>query len=770
MPSASPTPHPDQTTTTEPHGPSGNAAPLDDTPRAAHHGDIVELRSAGVAVIVELARPVPRILHWGRDLGPLTEAGLAALRLTADSAVLHGNIDAPRRFTVWPTEADGWLGTPAHQGHANGAGTTPRPRLVDAELPSGAELVITLADDVSGLDITLSYTLDPAGVLKVDSTLTRHTAGFPADYQLAEVSTLLPLPRRAADLLDFTGKWCRERAPQRRPLTFGGYLRQTRRGKPGFDSPFLLAAGTPGFGFRHGEVWAVHVGWSGNQRYLVDQLPEGAGEHAAALGGGELLKPGEISLAPGESYHTPTCYFTWSDQGLDGISERFHRMLRARAKHPSAPRPLLLNTWEAVYFDHDLDRLRTLADRAARIGVERLVLDDGWFAGRRDDTRGLGDWIVDETVWPRGLGPLADHVHGLGLQFGLWIEPEMISLNSRLAAEHPEWILGPSAGLGPSSRHQYGLNLADPGAWKHLLKCIDTLVDTYGVDFLKWDHNRDLPEAVLRGTDAADGAGAGLGRDRPGVHAQTLAFYRLLDALKQRHPGLEIESCAGGGGRIDLGVLEHCDRAWASDCNDPVERQSIQRWTGQLLPPELIGAHVGAAEAHTTHRTTGLSFRLATALFGHAGIEQDLTECTDGELERLAAWAALYREVRPLLHGGRVVRADLGGGDETPATVLHGVVARDRTSALFCWARLTTSPEGQSGRIPIPGLDPGLTYRVRVRTEIGRPPRHVHAAPAWVAEAVDGWVTIPGTILTVSGLPMPVLNPEQAMLLELRAV
>lgn len=758
MPSASPTPHPDQPTTTR-------SQTWETQP------ETVQLRSSGVALIVELAEPVPRVLHWGRDLGPLTDAGLAALRLTADSAVLNGNIDAPRRFTVWPTEADGWLGTPAHQGHTDGTGTTPRPRLVGAGRPSDSELVISLADEVSGLDITLGYALDPAGVLKVDATLTRPARTFAAEYRLAEVTALLPLPRRAAEVLDFTGKWCRERAPQRRPLAFGGHIRQSRRGKPGFDSPFLLAAGTPGFGFRAGEVWAVHVGWSGNQRYVVDQLPEGAGEHAAALGGGELLKPGEIGLAPGASYRMPPCYFAWSDQGLDGVSERFHRMLRARRSHPAAPRPLLLNTWEAVYFDHDVDRLKVLADRAARIGVERLVLDDGWFTGRRDDTSALGDWTVDAAVWPRGLGPLADHVHGLGLQFGLWVEPEMISLNSRLAAEHPEWILGPSAGLGPSARHQYGLNLADPGAWKHLLESIDALVAEYGVDFLKWDHNRDLPEAVLRGGDG--GSGAGGGGDRPGVHAQTLALYRLLDALKQRHPKLEIESCAGGGGRIDLGMLEHTDRAWASDCNDPVERQSIQRWTGQLLPPELVGTHVGGPRAHTTYRVTDQSFRLATALFGHAGIEQDLTECSEEELDRLAQWARLYRELRPLLHTGTVVRADLAvpvgyQGQDTEPTLLHGVVGDDAAHALFCWARLATSPEGESGRVPIPGLSPDRDYRLRIRTEIGAPTWQHHAPPTWVTEALAGWITVPGAVLVGSGLPMPTLDPQQAMLIEFR--
>ncbi|WP_433191086.1 alpha-galactosidase [Actinoallomurus sp. CA-150999] len=727
-----------------------------------HVPNIVQLRAGGTSVVVELAEPVPRVLHWGADLGELSDDARAALRLTAEPAVLNSAPDVPRHLSIWPTEAEGWSGTPAHEGHLDGTATAPRPRLTDARhrsLPDGgAELVMTLADDISDVDIVVGYRLGASGVLAVDAAVTRRAAALSEGrYQLGGVSTLLPLPRRADEILDFTGKWCRERAPQRRPLAFGGHVREVRRGKPGHDSPYLMVAGVPGFGFRYGEVWGVHVAWSGNQRYLVERLPEGAGVHAAVLGGGELLKPGEIALSPGETYRTPVCYFAWSDAGLDGLADRFHDMLRARSAHPSGPRPLTLNTWEAVYFDHDLDRLTALADRAAEIGVERLVLDDGWFRGRRDDTAGLGDWFVDEKVWPHGLTPLVDHVHGLGIQFGLWFEPEMINLESRVAREHPDWILGPSAGLGSPSRHQYVLNLADERAWSYVLERVDAIVGRYAIDYVKWDHNRDLHEAVFR-----DATGA----DRPAVHAQTVALYRLLDALKERHPALEIESCAGGGGRVDLGILARTDRVWASDCNDPVERQAIQLWTGQLLPPELVGAHVGPAEAHTTLRVTADSFRLITALFGHAGIEADLTQCSPEDLERLAAWAALYREFRPLLHHGRVVRADTGDD----ATILHGVVARDRTSALYCWARLATSPAAQSGRVRLPGLDAAGDYRVRVRTDVGHPSAHHAAPPAWVAQATDEWTALPGAVLSRTGVPMPTLNPEQAMLIEVRAV
>ena len=294
------------------------------------------------------------------------------------------------------------------------------------------------------------------------------------------------------------------------------------------------------------------------------------------------------------------------------------------------------------------------------------------------------------------------------------------------------------------------LDVAHPDASAYLLERLDGLVGEYGIDFLKWDHNRDLHEAVSAGG--------------PGVHRQTRALYALLDELIARHPALEIESCASGGARVDLGILARTHRVWASDCNDPVERQSIQRWTGLLLPPELVGGHVGPATAHTTHRTTDLSFRLATALFGHAGLEWDLTACSAQELEILAGWTALYRELRPLLHGGTTVRADSNDQE----TLLSGVVAADGSEAVFSWARLGTSGASQSGRVLLPGLDPDRTYRLRVRTEIGHTHTHEIAEPAWFTEASTApGITLPGTLLTTIGLPMPTLAPAQATVIHL---
>ncbi|MBD3781361.1 MAG: alpha-galactosidase, partial [Micrococcales bacterium] len=528
-------------------------------------------------------------------------------------------------------------------------------------------------------------------------------------------------------------------------------------GRTGHDAPLLLTAGTAGFGFRHGEVWSVHVAWSGNHEHLLERLPEGAGAHAAVIGGGEALSPGEVRLAAGETYTAPDVVAVWSAEGLDGVTNRLLRHQRADPDRRSArPRPLVLNTWEAVYFETDLEHLRRLADTAASIGVERFVLDDGWFGARRDDTRGLGDWQVSPQVWPDGLRPLVEHVKGLGMEFGLWFEPEMVNLDSDLVRAHPDWVLGPVAGPPLPSRHQRVLDLANPAAFDHVLEAMSAVIGEVGVDFVKWDHNRDLHEAVR--SDAS-------GTDRPAVAAQTRATYRLLDALRARHPGLEIESCSSGGARVDLGVLARTDRVWTSDCNDALERVALQRWTGLLVGPERMGTHVGPPRAHTTHRDLDLSFRMLVALGGHAGLEWDVTTCSDEELEALRAWAGLYRELRPLVHSGDVVRSD----HPDPSLVIVGVVAADRSAAVLTVARVASGAGVTPGLVPLPGLDPERRYRVRVRPEAGLPEVVEVRGPAWFEAARGDGVVVSGRVLGTDGLPLPNLAPAQGFLLHLVA-
>ncbi len=494
----------------------------------------------------------------------------------------HSALDVPWPLTILPGEADGWSGTPGWAGHRGGSAGAVRWHDVSCVLEGTT--IATRATSADGIRLELRHELDADGVLRVRASVTNDgQAAAPLD--VAALRSVLPLPARADEVLDLTGRWCRERSPQRSRLDHGTHLRASRRGRTGHDATLLMVAGTAGFGWRTGEVWAVHTAWSGNHEHLVEALPEGAGRHRAVIGGGELLAPGEVRLAPGETYAAPTVVFVHATDGLDGLSRRLHRSLRARPTHPTRPRPVVLNTWEAVYFETDLDHLLSLADVAARVGVERFVLDDGWFGGRRNDTVGLGDWVVSPDVWPDGLAPLVDHVKGLGLEFGLWFEPEMVNEDSDLVRAHPDWVLRPRDGSPREWRSQQLIDLTNDDARAELLERISGLVGQYGIDYIKWDHNRDLHEAVH--TAVIDGRPV---VDAPAVHAHTLAFYRLLDDLRARHVGLEIESCSSGGARVDLGVLDRTDRIWTSDCNDAA---------GACEHPALdLAARAGRAHGH----------------------------------------------------------------------------------------------------------------------------------------------------------------------------
>jgi len=691
---------------------------------------LLVLSAAGTALILDAGGPgLPRVVHWGADPGPPIGLG-EAIAPSLESRASH---------TVLPTQAQGWYGRPAVLGHR--AGRWPHLRFEVDELDlAGGALRIAARDAEAGVAATVHIVMEPSGVVRIAIEIRNDG---PEVYTVDGVSSQLPVGGPVTELLDFTGRWAAERSPQRGPLRHGLTLRESRRGKTGHDATGLLIVGTAGFGFGGGEVWAVHTGWSGDHAHWVEYLPDAA----AVLAGGELLAPGEIRLAPGESYRGPWVYFAWSGEGLDGLAGRLHERLRARATHPRSPRRVILNTWEAVYFDHDLGKLSELAELAGRIGVELFVLDDGWFRGRRDDTRGLGDWTVDRDVWPDGLHPLVKQVRDAGMAMGLWVEPEMVNPDSALARAHPDWILAAPGRWPELERHQLVLDVAHPEAYAYLLDHLDQLVDEYDLSYLKWDHNRDLLEAVHDG--------------RAGVHAQTRAVYRLLDELRARHPRLEIESCAGGGGRIDYGILERTDRVWTSDTNDPLQRQAIQRWTGLLVPPELLGSHVGAARAHVTGRTADLPFRLATALFAHAGVEWDLTGCSLAELDELAAWVGLYKRIRPLVHSGRRVNAD----HPDPQAWLHGVVSHDRRRGVFTYAQLGVSVAAAPPRLRLPGLDPGAVYTVAPCPEIALPREDLAGRAPWLARPIE----VPGGVLAAVGLTAPFLDPAQAVVFEVRA-
>ncbi len=456
---------------------------------------------------------MPAVLHWGADLG---DVDLPRRCRPSEPPRPHSSPDVRgRRSTLLARQRRRHPAPPALRGgpHLGSAlGRWPRSSSDDQV----AQVTCTAAE--AGLTLTTHLGLDDAGVLLVRHELRN---GGTTAYALDRLGVVLPVPPDATELLDLTGRWCRERHPQRHPLGRAGHLDPRLPARPHRPRRH------PAAGRRHHRLrqpararcGACTSRGAATTSSWAERRPDGR----AVLGGGELLGPGEVLLEPGESYRTPDVLAVFSDDGLDGLSRRLHRHVRARPSHPRRPRPVVLNTWEAVYFDHGLDRLAGLADVAAAIGVERFVLDDGWFLHRRHDRAGLGDWTVDPEVWPDGLGPLVEHVRGLGMEFGLWVEPEMVNPDSDLLPRAPR--LG-AAGRRPSCRWPGGTSRcstsACPRPGQHLLERLDALLTEYDIGYLKWDHNRDLVDADHDG--------------RPAVHGQTLAVYRLLDELRRRHP------------------------------------------------------------------------------------------------------------------------------------------------------------------------------------------------------------------------------------------
>jgi alpha-galactosidase len=714
---------------------------------------VIHLRQGGTSILARLDKDaLPCLLHWGPDLGELSSAELDQVLVGLEAPLRDSVITSQETVALLPQHSSGWTGRPGLMGSRNGrswsvAFTTVEHRVEDAGAQvsadgpsSGLRLFSRGIDPGSCLEVDTELELLPTGLVRVRATVANTGTD---DYEVVRLEPALPVPAEAEELLDMAGRHSHERSPQRRPFGMGQWVREAWGGRPGHDSATVLCAGSPNFGFRRGRVWGVHLAYSGNQSVAAELSSTGW----RLLRGGELLLPGEMTLSPGESYSSPWLYGSWGD-GLDELSMRFHRHLRSRPQHPASPRPVILNTWEAVYFDHDQDKLLDLAERAARLGIERFVLDDGWFKGRRDDTTALGDWHVDEHVWPHGLGPLVEKVQALGMDFGLWVEPEMISPNSDLARAHPEWLFQTDHGPGIESRSQHVLDLGHPEAYSHTLEQVSSLVTQLNIRFLKWDHNRALIDAghSPHGT--------------PGVHAQTAAVYRMMAELKSRHRELEIESCCGGGGRLDLGILEFCDRVWVSDCIDAHERHRLVRWTGLTIPPELMGTHVGSGVDHTTGRRLHLDFRAGTAFWGHMGVEWDLTEASDDELARLGDWVAYHKQMRDLLHTGDVVNADL----TDPALDLMGVVAGDGREAIYRLSALDHTLVWPPGRVTLPGLRADLSYHVTVQMSVD----HTGDGrwPAWTREGV----VLSGRLLETAGLHSHSLHVDELVLIHAQAL
>lgn len=699
---------------------------------------------------------LPRIVHWGRPLADPRTLVAAADALRPQR--VSGALDETAWPSILPTQAEAWTGSPRFVVRASGMELFCHFAVTDVRIDDDG-VTVDARDAEQGVRILWRCELRESGLVRQRMTVVNMRSG---ELEIGTVELAFPVPADMTEILTTTGHHLRERSPQRQPFTIGRFQKASLVGRPDFDSSLLLNVGRTGFGFTHGEVYSVHVAWSGNSLMAAERLPYTSG----LIGGAEALSGGEVTLCAqggsgddGERYTTPWLYGAYGE-GLNEVAARFHTELRtthtqwrAELGVPEKPRPVILNTWEAVYFQHDFGTLKALADKAAASGVERFVVDDGWFGGRRDDTGGLGDWWVSQDVWPDGdhsLKALADYVHAKGMEFGLWFEPEMVNPDSAMYREHPDWVLRPTANRLPmQGRNQQVVDLTNPQAYDYVYGCMDVLVTELGIDYIKWDHNKYVTEAVSPRTG------------RPAVHGQTLAVYRIFHDLKTAHPGLEIESCSSGGGRVDLAILSLADRIWASDCVDPVERADIQRYTSLLVPPEMIGEHVGASPAHSTHRATSQQMRMAMAFFGHLGIEWNLLKEPQEDIDKLAEWTAEFKKHREWFAVDTVVHSDAAD----PAVRVDGCVMPNKAAAIYRFTQLTTSQTYPAAPVKLPGLDPDAVYEVSpldVSLDLAKQDIGNGQSPLgwWTADGVK----MTGRALATYGIRTPALHPAQAVL------
>lgn len=667
----------------------------------------------------------PQVIYWGAPL-PLEE-DLVQLAAASALDVTGGMLDQNPDLSLCPEAARSFPGQPGMVVRdTNGTPLLPKFKLQSVE-QTDTGLIVTCVDAANRLTYGADFTLDP------DTHVIAMSARLSADRPLHLhwlAAPVLPAPQHSDEMIDLAGRWCGEFQLNRTAWSPGIRYRENRTGRTGHEHfPGLLI---PCFGATNatGEAYALHYGWSGGHRMIAEELPDGRRQiqfgHAARM-----------ETAAATEFRTAPLFAVYSSDGLNGCAVSFQRHLRDRIvtwTKPGRPRPVHYNCWEAVYFKHDLPVLKDIAARAASLGAERFVLDDGWFGQRDDDTSSLSDWEVDPRKYPDGLGPLIDYVHGQNMSFGIWFEPEMINPNSNIHRAHPDWALGAEDQI--LGRQQKALNMALPEVRDFLYDRIAALLSTHPIDYIKWDHNRVLPMP-----DAA----------------QTRGSYALIDRLRADFPDVEIESCASGGGRIDFGILARTQRVWLSDSNDALERLKMQHNAALFLPSAVTGSHVGPRHCHTSGRTLDIEFRAWVAAQRHMGFEMDPRELTDHEAEVLADVTAWWKANRDWMYTADILRLDASD----PSVIAEQQQARDGSQFVVFAGKAATSNQIAPRPLRMTRLEPAARYEISLRNRAS-----ATGLSRGTLAIKDGPVILTGAALMQNGVTLPWSFPESMWVLE----
>lgn len=664
---------------------------------------------------------IPEVVYWGPRL-PKGE-DLGQLAVAARNDITGGMLDRLPPLTLSPEPGRAFQGQPGHVlAEADGTPLLPGFAFDRAEATSDRLALVCTAP---GLVLTHVLTAQVTGTITLQTML---EADRPIRVQWL-AAPVLPAPQQG-EMIDVHGKWIGEFHLVRTPWSPGIRMREARTGRSGHEHPPYLILAGDGCTNTRGEALALHYAWSGGHRMVAEELPDGRRQV-------QFGHPLGAETEPGTRFETAELIAAASTEGLNGIGATIQSDIRDRVVRwpdPKRPRPVHYNCWEAVYFDHKLDTLAEIATRAAALGAERFVLDDGWFGRRDDDTTSLGDWTIDRRKWPEGLHPLIRHVQSLGMSFGLWFEPEMVNPDSDLFRAHPDWRLGPEDQI--TGRHQMALDLALPEVRENLFRQVSAVLAEYPIDYIKWDHNRLLPVVDAR---------------------QTRGIYDLIDRLRAAHPSVEIESCASGGGRIDAGILARTHRVWLSDSNDALERLRIQHDAALFLPSAVTGSHVGPRHCHTSGRVLPMAFRAWVAAQRHMGFEMDLRELTEDEALTLARVTAWWKQNRDWTMAGCLLRLD----SDDPAVTAEMQVSADGDRFVVFAGQAETSRQILPRPLRLAGLEPEARYQVSLLNPEDAPRQS--RGPAALKTTP---LTLTGRALMTRGILLPVAWPATMWVVE----
>lgn len=558
-------------------------------------------------------------------------------------------------------------------------------------------LELLCEDPVLGLKVTLLYTA--FSDVDVITRSVRIENDGEMLYLTKALSFSMDMDNRDFTLLTMHGSWARERMLEHRKVKKGFMGVESVRGESSHqEHPFMaLAAGNADQS--QGEVYGMHFVYSGN---FIGQVELGQFDTVRV---GMGIHPENFcwKLEKGDSFQTPEVVLVYSDTGYDGMTHQFHELYRnhlIRSEYKDKKRPILINNWEATYFDFNTEKLLSIAKKAAELGIEMLVMDDGWFGHRNDDSTSLGDWYVNEEKLNGGLKHLVDEVNKLGLKFGIWFEPEMISPDSKLYEAHPDWAIQIPGRAGSLCRNQYVLDLTRKEARDYAYESVASILRSANIEYVKWDMNRQL----------SDIGSYGLPADRQGelYHRYVLAVYEMQERLVTEFPHLLLENCSGGGARFDPGMLYYSPQIWCSDDTDAVERLKIQESTAMIYPLSTMGAHVSDCPNHTVGRVTPFETRGHVALAGTFGYELDVTKIPEEDRQMIPKQVAMYHKYNDLVRSGDYYR--IASYQENHYFDCYEVVSKDKSEVLVTFVQVINRPNYKSRRITLKGLDPQKNY------------------------------------------------------------